>query len=95
MSIVDDGLFYIKETSPSNIFWLTCGERRGEAAHIFNFIVAFYLVDRSSAQIRVRLYGTTRIHGIPADFAEANDIITNLSTKREQNTFDTGMRGKS
>ena len=67
----------------------------GEAAHIFNFIVAFYLVDRSSTQIRVRLYGTTRIHGIPADFAEANDIITNLSTKREQNTFDTGMRGKS
>ena len=64
----------------------------GEAAHIFNFIVAFYLVDRSSAQIRVRLYGTTRI---PADFSEANDIITNLPTKREQDTFNTGMRGKS
>lgn len=39
----------------------------------------------------MRLYGTTRIHGIPADVAEANDIITNLLKKREQDTFNTGM----
>ena len=45
---------------------------------ITSFIVAFYLVERSPSQIRVRLYGITRIHGIPADFGEANDIIANF-----------------